>query len=96
MNDQVAEYSGLVESLSAKLSPRARGNPLLGRDDLVQEGLINVWQTLMRGITPSAELIEKRLLNYIRWGNSRKNLPYETANPLEDYRGVLSRPEVSG
>lgn len=96
MNDQVAGYSGLVESLADRLSRRARGNPLVGRDDLVQEGLINVWQTLLRGVAVKAELIEKRMMDYMKWANTRKNQPYETANPLEDYRGILTRPEVQG
>lgn len=35
-------------------------------DDLVQEGLIFVWQSFGRGVYPNEELIEGRMLNWIR------------------------------
>jgi len=99
MNDQVAGYRGLVVSLADELGYGEHGwrseTALLSRDDLIQEGLINVWQTLLRGTTPSREVTLKRMLDYIRWARSKKNQAYETANPLEDLRGIPSRPEVS-
>jgi len=67
MNDQVGAYAGLVDSIAARLV----NSPLAKRvsaeyDDLNQEGLINVWQTLGRGVTPSAEHIENRMKDWCR------------------------------
>lgn len=65
-------------------------------DDLIQEGLINVWQTLERGVTPSADMIENRMRDYIRWlgsqvGRGRDgSVPYETLLPLDDFRFVVA------
>lgn len=95
MNGQVAGYRGLVESLADRVYRPRMGLALAGRDDLVQEGLIFVWQTLQRGLTPSKDVIEKHMLHYRRWAGNKKNQPYALANPLEDYRDVLKRPEVS-
>lgn len=96
INDQVAGYRGLVESLADKLAGRLRGNTLIDRDDLVQEGLIHVWQAIQRGITPSAEQIVYRMQQHIKWSRNRRNQPYGKATPLEDYRGILTREAVSG
>lgn len=60
-------------------------------DDLVQEGLINVWQTLARDVTPSADMIENRMRDYVRWlgnqiGRGRDgSVPYEALLPLDDF-----------
>jgi DNA-directed RNA polymerase specialized sigma24 family protein len=67
MNDRVADYRGLVESSAAKFAdpdrPKARRAEY---DDLVQEGLIAVWQTLERGLDPSQEFIEHRMFDWMR------------------------------
>jgi hypothetical protein len=60
-------------------------------DDLVQEGLINVWQTLERDIAPSADMIENRMRDYSRWlgnqiGRGRDgSVPYEALLPLDEF-----------
>jgi hypothetical protein len=68
MNDRVADYVTACEVLAGKLV-KSPGASQVGAeyDDLVQEGLIDVWQTLERGICPSADLIERRMRDYIRW-----------------------------
>lgn len=65
------------------------------QDDLTQEGLINVWQTLQRGVTPSADIIEARMRDYVRYlgaqqGRNRRGEPlhYDEILPLEDFRGL--------
>lgn len=65
-------------------------------DDLVQEGLIQVWQSLERGVTPATHMLENRMKDYVRWlgtqvGRSRDgSTPYEALLPLDDFRGVLA------
>jgi hypothetical protein len=86
MSDQVAAYRGLVESLARKYVGR-NGAEL---DDLVQEGLINVWQTLLRGVTPRADIIEYRLQSYAKWLGRQSPVPYEAMLPLDDYRQVAA------
>lgn len=62
MNDQVGGYLGLVESLATKFVGRNSAE----YDDLVQEGLIHVWRSLERGITPAAAQIENRMNDWVR------------------------------
>lgn len=85
MNDRVAAYRGLVESLARKFVGW-NGAEL---DDLVQEGLINVWQTLERGVTPAAEIIEYRMGSYTKWLGRHTPVPYEAMLPLDDFRGGI-------
>jgi DNA-directed RNA polymerase specialized sigma24 family protein len=93
MNGRVAGYRDLVESLARKFVGRNQAE----YDDLVQEGLINVWQTLERGVTPSAALIEARMLDWVRLlgsqtgrGRKRNGDPIEYAEllPFERIVGV--------
>lgn len=65
------------------------------QDDLTQEGLLNVWQSLCRGVTPSAEIIEARMRDFIRFlgaqqgrGRNGEPLAYDAILPLEDFRGL--------
>lgn len=92
INDRVADYRGLVESLAAKLS-RSPSSVRVGAeyDDLVQEGLIFVWQSIGRGVEPKGDLIEGRMLNWIRlMGRQLGGDPvaYEALLPLDDFRVV--------
>jgi hypothetical protein len=61
-------------------------------DDLAQEGLINVWQTLQRGVTPSAEIISARMKDYMKWLGAlkRQPVPYDTLLPLDDFTEILA------
>jgi DNA-directed RNA polymerase specialized sigma24 family protein len=97
MNDRVAEYRDAVEAIALRVS---RGAVAIRNgaeyDDLAQEGLIAVWQTLERGLTPAAHMIENRMIDYVRFlgtqiGASRDgSVPYEALLPLDDFRAVLA------
>lgn len=60
---QVAEYRPLVESVANRLHREGR---YIWRDDLVQEGLIAVWQTLAKGQKPNEKDVERRMVDWIR------------------------------
>jgi hypothetical protein len=56
-----------VESLAEGLAHTYRAKAVGAEyDDLVQEGLIAVWQTILRGIRVSPGVVEGRMRNYIR------------------------------
>lgn len=102
MNDQLREYTGLVESLARKLSAGTRAQQVGAEyDDLYQEGLIAIWQTLERGVTPSAEFAENRMRDWIKFLGGQvgmrpciddseepcpQHVPYEALLPLDDFR----------
>lgn len=80
----IAAYEPLLEQLA---------RPFVGRDgaeldDLVQEGRIAVWQSLGRGICPTAGLIENRMRDYLRALKPQTPATYETLLPMDDFRGV--------
>lgn len=54
-------------------------------DDLVQEGLISVWQSLQRGVNP-ALVVENRMRDYLRYLGRQTPVSYEELLPLEDFR----------
>jgi len=81
-SEDVAAYRQLVEKLAWHHVGRANAE----FDDLVQEGLIAVWLTLRRGIHPSAEQIENRQRDYVRFLNRLSRLEtasYEAYLPTE-------------
>lgn len=97
MNDRIAEYREAVEAIALRVSRGAVAIQVGAEyDDLVQEGLIQVWQTLSRGVTPATEMLENRMKDYTRWlgtqiGRSRDgSVPYDTLLPLDDFRSVLA------
>jgi DNA-directed RNA polymerase specialized sigma24 family protein len=97
MNDRVAEYRDAVEAIALRVSRGAVASQVGAEyDDLVQEGLMKVWQALEQGVTPSAENIENRMKDWIKHlgsqvGRSRDGaIPYETILPLDDFRSVLA------
>jgi hypothetical protein len=60
-------------------------------DDLVQEGMISVWQSTERGVDP-ALVIESRMKDWLRYlreqtsrGSGRK-APYSQVLPLDSFR----------
>ena len=102
MSSRVAEYSDLVASLARR---HCTGKRVEGQrtpttdiggeyDDLYQEGLIFVWQSLGRGVHPSKDLISarmsdwKKLLKYQQGRGGRKDASYATLLPLEDFHGA--------
>ena len=81
---QIAAYEPLCEALARRFV----GRNGVEADDLVQEGRIFVWQSLKRGIHPSAEMIENRMRDLVRLeGRQRQGegVPYEAMLPLDDY-----------
>jgi hypothetical protein len=46
--------------------------------------LIQVWQCLERGVTPSSALIELRMIDYIRWVGAQTGVPRNTNEFLDD------------
>ncbi len=57
-------------------------------DDLVQEGLISVWQGLARGLTPSTGVIQNRMLDWVRYLRRLEKgdaVAYERILPIESY-----------
>lgn len=79
MNAAVASYEAAVVGLARKFDGR-RGAEL---DDLAQEGLIFVWQSLEKGISPALEMIENRMRDYVRWLNRKSAVPYEAMLPID-------------
>lgn len=73
MNAAVAAYRGLVESLAARMAnTRAARDARAEYDDLVQEGLIAVWQTLERGAVPAKTQIQNVMKKWIRLMNRQR------------------------
>lgn len=89
MDDQLRNYAGLVDSLARKLSGGARAAQVGAEyDDLYQEGMISAWQALARGVQPSADMIENRMRDWLRYLGRQTPIPYEALLPLDDYSGV--------
>jgi DNA-directed RNA polymerase specialized sigma24 family protein len=84
----VGEYRGLVEALATEVH-RSPGAKRVGAefDDLVQEGLICVWQSLERGHNP-AHVIKNRMKDWVKFLAHRGTLAYATFLPLEDFRDL--------
>ena len=72
----MAAYQPKVEALAKPFS----GIEGIEFDDLVQEGLIAVWQSLERGIEPSAEFIKNRMRDWVRY--ERRQLPADYGDML--------------
>lgn len=90
MNGEVAGYRGLVESLAPKFVGRNGAE----FDDLVQEGLIFVWQSLERGVTPASIQITNRMKDWVRLlgtqigqgrGDEGSAVEYTTLLPIEAF-----------
>jgi DNA-directed RNA polymerase specialized sigma24 family protein len=82
MNDAVAAYEGHITSLARKYQGYADAE----YDDLAQEGRIAVWTTLVKGIQPSTQVIEGRMLNWIRYIRrlqSNDQVAYDELLPIE-------------
>lgn len=83
MSAAVAEYRDLCEALAARIvRPGRMSRTGVEHEDLVQEGLIAVWETLARGARPSAAVVRGVMLKYVRKmgaekrGGSAKVTPY--------------------
>lgn len=62
-SEEVAAYRQLVE----KLARRYVGSAGAEFDDLVQEGLISVWEALRRNNNPSAEVVQYAMRMWVRF-----------------------------
>lgn len=71
---------GVCESLARRYEGRNGAEV----DDLVQEGLINVWLCLDKGKTPSKEIIAGRMKNYVDWLGRQQPTDYEKMLPLTE------------
>lgn len=83
---QVASYEAACEALARQFVGRHGAE----HDDLVQEGRIFVWQSLARGICPSADMIANRMRDYVKWLGRQSPIPYEAMLPLEDFTEVAA------
>lgn len=80
---EVEKYFGLCESLAASLvRPGSRGINGVEYDDVLQEGLIFVWQSLLRGVQPKATLVRGRMVDYQRW-LGKQGVDYTKMLPIE-------------
>lgn len=87
LDAEVRGYLGLCESLAERYSRGARDE----YDDLVQEGLIAVWRTLLSGKTPASAHVENRMKNWLRLRNRQlrgATASYDKILPMEELRAV--------
>lgn len=83
-DEAVAAYSGIVKRIATRYVGIANAE----YDDLFQEGWISVWQALSRGLTPSREVIEGRMVDWTRFLRRLENgdsIAYTRILPIEDY-----------
>lgn len=81
-DDDIRAYLPLVESHAARLSKRRVG---VEYDDLVQEGMVSVWQSLRRGVRPELAIVN-RMRDWIDFqARLRRNdsAPYGALLPIE-------------
>lgn len=74
----------MVETVAARLANTSRARMVGAElDDLVQEGLLNIWQTLERGVHPRADIVELRMRNWIELlaRQTGHNIPSCTIDP---------------
>jgi DNA-directed RNA polymerase specialized sigma subunit len=83
MDDRVADYRGLVESVARRYRSR---HILAEEDDLIQEGLIAVWRALEKGIEPGPDYIRNRMKDYVRKLHRESRQPVEDSVEYEDDR----------
>ena len=100
LDTAIASYKPKVEAIAEKLANSPRSKRVGAEfDDLVQEGLLDVWQSLTRGITPSLATCELRMRDWIRYMARQKgewlpakgmeqHIPYDQILPLDDYRAA--------
>lgn len=62
-DSELAAYQPLVKNLARKYVGRQGAE----WDDLVQEGMISVWEALRRDNIPSAEVVQYAMLQWVRF-----------------------------
>ena len=86
-SERVAEYLPLVEAYARRYVGFAQSE----YDDLRQEGMIAVWQTLERGLRPSPLVINGRMLDwvsYLRRLQRNDAIAYEVMLPMDEFPDV--------
>lgn len=83
-SEQVAAYLPWVERIARRYVGIARAE----FDDLVQEGLIAVWQSFARGLKPGHTVVDGRMVDWVRYCRRLDNndaVAYELMLPMESY-----------
>lgn len=84
---EIEGYVGFVVSSATRLAGSRRARQAGAEyDDLYQEGLIAVWQSLQRGTNPLLP-VQNRMRDWIRFTVRLKkhdNIPYATLLPIEE------------
>lgn len=77
---EVAAHLTQVEEMADRLSRRHRDE----RDDLVQEGLISVWECLRADRPPTEKDIERRMKRWLKFrGRQRRDVPVDYDKALK-------------
>lgn len=77
-SEQVAAYLPMVEMMARRM----QGALGIEYDELVQEGLIDVWLTLKAGKTPSTDNVKHRMIDAKRYLTRTYPCDYEDILPL--------------
>lgn len=83
-SEMVAAYLPHVRALSRRYVGIANAEA----DDLIQEGLISVWQAMYRGLRPSTSVISNRMQDWVRYLRRLERgdtVAYEIMLPIESY-----------
>lgn len=88
-NADIEPYIGFVVTSASRLAGTRRARQAGAEyDDLYQEGLISVWQSLQRGVNPLLP-IQNRMKDWVRYALKLKRhdtVAYGVLLPLEDLR----------
>lgn len=63
----IPDYDNLLQQLARRIKGRSPMVSGLETDDLEQEGRIAIWQCVEAGKTPSKQVIQGRMLNWVRF-----------------------------
>ena len=83
-SEAVAAYLPHIRGLAKRYTGVANAE----FDDLVQEGMISVWQGLSRKLVPSSQVIEQRMVDWVRYLRRLERgdaVAYEVMLPIESY-----------
>lgn len=83
-SEAVAAYLPHIRGLAKRYSGIANAE----FEDLVQEGMISVWQALSRGLRPSSTVMDQRMKDWVRYLRRLERgdaVAYEVMLPIESY-----------
>lgn len=84
-DEDILVWDDLVKATAARLAGTRRARQAGAElDDLIQEGRLSVFLSILRGVNPGL-VIENRMKNYVQWVGRRTGnaVPYEAALPTE-------------